>query len=276
MDHIDTLGPSIDNIAWHKSGIYKPGAVALSTVQDPAPASVLEKRARDKHLEVRFVDEDKRLPADALQLKPAVQKKNSSLAIAAAEAWLHRKAPPACQDLSEEDIRRGVTNWFWPGRFQIILDRDRVWFVDAAHNEMSVKIAAQWFAESGAELDSQATRMLIFSHISKIRDEGAVLKSCAKALRDNGLDISHVIFSTYDESTVGEKVQGPDKAAHFHDIWKSVFPDTKICVEPTIRGAIELVKRLTFEDKGGSIQTLVTGSQHLVGPALTCIANPLN
>jgi folylpolyglutamate synthase len=38
MDHVDMLGPSIENIAWHKSGIHKRGTVALSTVQDPAPA----------------------------------------------------------------------------------------------------------------------------------------------------------------------------------------------------------------------------------------------
>ena len=29
MDHVDMLGPTIENIAWHKSGIFKPDAVAL-------------------------------------------------------------------------------------------------------------------------------------------------------------------------------------------------------------------------------------------------------
>jgi len=34
MDHVKLLGPSIEDIAWHKAGIFKPGSLAFSTFQE--------------------------------------------------------------------------------------------------------------------------------------------------------------------------------------------------------------------------------------------------
>ncbi|KAK7712119.1 Folylpolyglutamate synthetase [Diaporthe eres] len=49
MDHIEQLGPTIGNIAWHKAGIFKHGAHAFSAPQDSATAiEVLRRRASDK------------------------------------------------------------------------------------------------------------------------------------------------------------------------------------------------------------------------------------
>lgn len=268
MDHIQTLGPYIENIAWHKSGIYKPSAVALSTVQDSEPAKVLVERARDKGETLHFINEDSRLPMDALQLKPPVQKKNASLAVAATEAFLERKAPPEAQTLTQDDLRLGVEQWMWPGRFQIMPDDNRTWFLDAAHNEMSVPIAAQWFCETGSELNSSASRILIFSHISEHRDAAALLLSLAEALKSCNTDISHVIFTTYDESEEWKGFTKADSSALFYNTWKRVFPSTQIWSEPTIVNAIQLVKRLSSRASEESMQILITGSQHLIGPAL--------
>lgn len=55
----------------------------------------------------------------------------------------------------------------------------------------------------------------------------------------------------------------------YADIWKRVHPDTNILFEPTIQGALETVRKLSKDS--GSIQTFITGSQHLVGGALSLI-----
>ena len=267
MDHVEMLGPSIQNIAWHKSGIFKPGATAISTVQDLTPGKVLEDRAEDKGEKLQFVQQDKRLPADAVQLKPSVQMRNASLAVAAAEAFLRRTAPASSQSLTGEDLQLGVTQWSWPGRFQIIRDDRRTWFLDAAHNEMSVKIAAEWFAESKVELTRSATRILIFSHTSELRDTVGLLESLSKALAEQKLVISHVIFTTYDQSEQQKTVTASAAPASFRKTWSKFFPNSRIWDEPTIQGAIRLVRELGNTQSHG-VQVLITGSQHLVGPAL--------
>lgn len=147
MDHVDMLGPTIENIAWHKSGIYKPGAMALSAVQDLAPAAVLKDRAQAVSQKARFINLDPRLPSEALQLKPEVQRLNASVALATAEAFLARRSPTSRNGLSDDDIAAAVKVYSWPGRFQIIHDNDRTWYLDSAHNDMSVKLAAKWYAE---------------------------------------------------------------------------------------------------------------------------------
>jgi folylpolyglutamate synthase len=237
-------------------------------MQDPAPAQVLRDRARDKGEEVRFVGEDSRLPLNALALKPKVQRKNASLAVAIVEAYLQRRGPTNFRSLTAEDIRLGVEQWSWPGRFQIIQDGQRTWFLDAAHNEMSVAIAAQWFAECGAEMASSATRILIFSHINELRDAARLLDSLAQAMRNLGLQIAHVIFTTYDESEERTSLREPTNLAVFHVPWKKSMPDSKIWDEPTVQGAIGLAKKLASEDSCQSTQVLITGSQLLVGPSL--------
>tara|TARA_R110002060_G_scaffold9471_1_gene14090 strand:- start:93 stop:437 length:345 start_codon:yes stop_codon:yes gene_type:complete len=49
-------------------------------------------------------------------------------------------------------------------------------------------------------------------------------------------------------------------------IWRRAHPDANISFEPTIRGALDLARDIG--EAYGSVQTLITGSQHLVGGAL--------
>jgi folylpolyglutamate synthase len=156
MDHIDMLGPTIENIAWHKAGIFKPGAVALTAIQERGPSEVLKQRSAEQGGEVRFVESDDRLPANSIALEPEVQRKNASLALAAATAFLARKAPAESKDMIAEDITAGVEQFSWPGRFQTLAEDDVTWFLDSAHNNMSVEIAAEWFAQAGRDLQRYA------------------------------------------------------------------------------------------------------------------------
>ncbi|KAF2213756.1 hypothetical protein CERZMDRAFT_67181 [Cercospora zeae-maydis SCOH1-5] len=230
MDHIDMLGPTIENIAWHKSGIYKPGAVALSTMQDPKPAAVLKDRATAQGEQITFAGiDDARLPSNSVKLEPFVQRKNASLAIAICQAFLNRSSPSDRLELqlTGDDIVAGVDHFTWPGRFQIVRYADCTWFLDSAHNDMSVAIAAQ----------------------------------------DSNASISHVIFSTYAESQDQKSKKTAENPAVFHEVWTKILPNTQIWDEPFIQGAMERAEQLG-QHQGNGMHTLITGSQHLVGPAL--------
>lgn len=150
LDHVKQLGPSIENIAWHKAGIFKPGSAAFSAPQESAAAKVLRDRASEKGVGLAFVTDDL---ADNLQLqmKPEVQRANCVLAFTIVRSFLEQKAPITQKLLSRSAIQQGVDQFYWPGRFQLVLEKDTAfqWFLEGAHNEMSVVKAAEWYIEVG-------------------------------------------------------------------------------------------------------------------------------
>ena len=46
LDHVETLGGTLESIAWHKAGIFKPGVLALTGAGQPEVLQVLEAEAR--------------------------------------------------------------------------------------------------------------------------------------------------------------------------------------------------------------------------------------
>lgn len=150
LDHVRLLGPTIEKVAWHKAGIFKPGSPAISTLQESAVITVLQQRAAEKGIRLEFVGVDSTLPTDATALKPQVQRSNCSLALAVVRTWLSVKAPEA-QSHTKDFLTGGLEHFFCPGRYQQINDRNCQWFLDGAHNELSVQHAVQWFAEAVSE-----------------------------------------------------------------------------------------------------------------------------
>ena len=147
MDHVAQLGPSIENIAWHKAGIFKTGSPAFSVSQEHQAAAVLQRRAFDKDVRLEFVRDDLVDNADTPAMKSIVQRKNASLAVRLADAFISQKSAGAGHCLTSYDISEGIENFSWIGRFQQIVQGSQRWFLDGAHNEMSVPYPAQWFAE---------------------------------------------------------------------------------------------------------------------------------
>ncbi|KAL9119551.1 MAG: hypothetical protein Q9187_003896 [Circinaria calcarea] len=312
MDHVRLLGPSIEDIAWHKAGIFKPGSLAFSALQEPAVAAVLQRRAAEKEVALKFVDIDSRLPTNARALKPGVQRTNCSLALALVGAFLREMAPKEYSSLTSHDIFHGIDQFLWPGRFHSISHENYQWCIDGAHNELSMQQAAQWFAEIASEAQryliasnlqyqvnnssnsSPLARILIFAHFSD-RDRTALLKCVARSLQDSGIRAQHVIFSTYDERQDGvvrigmaqrhilgtehRLILTSDKnlqnrfslevQERYAEIWRTIDPDAEISLERTIEGALNLARRIG--DRGNGMQTLVTGSLHLVSGALSLL-----
>lgn len=149
LDHIIDLGPSLENIAWHKAGIFKAGAAAFTVQQQPEVLSVLQRRAADKQVSLRVVKVDQGLPDE---FDDPLQRLNCSLARAVTDEFLKQTTPHDQSNyLSQEDISAGIRQFYWPGRFEIIPYLSCTWFLDGAHNEMSIAHAAEWFQRVSVE-----------------------------------------------------------------------------------------------------------------------------
>jgi folylpolyglutamate synthase len=161
MDHVEQLGPTIESIAWHKAGIFKPGAPAFSVPQEAGPTKVLRDRAAEKKTSLTFVPTDNPLPTNVRVLSVPVQRLNSSLALELARTFLQLKAPGHAMD--SDDISRGIHNFSWLGRFEVIEDGMSQWFLDGAHNPLSLKQAAEWFSNN---VDALNPRRLVDQLVS--------------------------------------------------------------------------------------------------------------
>lgn len=149
LDHVNQLGPSLENIAWHKAGIFKPGAAAFSVIEAAPVAEVLKARAVSKGGDLTFTDLDPCLPKEDVKLQPVVQRLNCSLALAVVRSFIDRR-DPTDRSLNPNDILEGIRRFSWPGRFQVVAENDNTWYLDGAHNEMSVALAAKWFLDAVA------------------------------------------------------------------------------------------------------------------------------
>ena len=117
MDHVAQLGPTIEDIAWHKSGIFKPGVPAFSAPQDPDPVEVMRRRAEEKNVQLKFVSIDEKLPENKKVLAVPVQRINCSLALEVARCFLQAKAPECVID--DDLVREGIENFSWPADLRL-------------------------------------------------------------------------------------------------------------------------------------------------------------
>jgi dihydrofolate synthase/folylpolyglutamate synthase len=149
LDHTETLGSTIPEIAWHKAGIIKPGAPVVTAVTEQeafAPIAAEAQATGSEVIRVPSVCRDDVVVDDGVQwrngsgrtLKISMagryQVTNGATAIAAVRALSDRGVA-----VSEEAVRRGLLAARVPGRFETMQTSPRV-ILDGAHNGQ--KIAA--------------------------------------------------------------------------------------------------------------------------------------
>lgn len=153
MDHMQFLGGTLDKIAYQKAGIIKKGCVAVSAAQQEEAAAEIRKEAEKQGCSLFFatVPEKKKyglkkqrfnyrdafgtLYKDMEITIPGVcQAENAAVAIEVVEALNRQKS----FYVSDENLRRGLLETSWPGRFEVL--REKPYFViDGAHNEPAAK-----------------------------------------------------------------------------------------------------------------------------------------
>ncbi|GIW03688.1 MAG: hypothetical protein KatS3mg059_0308 [Thermomicrobiales bacterium] len=88
LDHMDTLGPTIRDIAWHKAGIIKPGAPVVTPVRDPEALGPILDEARLTGSEVIHVLSTG--PAPSSGMAGAFQHVNTATAVATIRALIRQ------------------------------------------------------------------------------------------------------------------------------------------------------------------------------------------
>ncbi len=156
-DHTDVLGDTLAKIAGEKAGIIKPGAITITSPQEPEALAVLERVCRERGVELikvsqrmawretGFTAEGQTFTLQGLKrdydlkipLLGAHQVENAAAAVAAAEVLAGLGAR-----ITAEHIAAGLATVHWPGRLQVL--RREPWVViDSAHNADSMRRLGQ-------------------------------------------------------------------------------------------------------------------------------------
>lgn len=167
LDHENFLGHSIEQIAWEKAGIVKPGGWVVSSAERPEAREVIARRAAavgarlveiDRawrventvttrgyyRAEAKAVDSDSRLTLD-LPLPGRFQVRNALAAATAAQLLAARGFP-----VSDQDIERGIRETRWPGRLEELSQSPAI-FLDGAHNPAAARELAVFWEEHFAD-----------------------------------------------------------------------------------------------------------------------------
>ena len=150
FDHMEYLGYTIPAIAAEKGGIIKTEVPVVIGARDHEARATLSSIAAQRRSAMRLVDRDYTFRSHA----PAHRIDYEGLALSLADVELGLAGPFQHENaaitlatieqlraqgygISEEAIRRGLRDVYWPGRFDIV-SRDPVVILDCAHNELSV------------------------------------------------------------------------------------------------------------------------------------------
>lgn len=154
IDHVVTLGNTIEEIAWHKAGIMKTGSRAFTVEQDPRAIEALRNRADEKNVSLTVLGLDPRLKGVKIRPNALFQKKNASLAVALAETVLARVDASFTPDETHlpREFVDGLEHVVWRGRCEVLPQGKITWHVDGAHTADSLKMASRWFAEESAQM----------------------------------------------------------------------------------------------------------------------------
>lgn len=296
-DHTKVLGNTIEEIAWHKAGIMKPGTVAFVNPNQPESAlHTIKERAMDIGCNVHTVPPLENynwstFPKFEMGLFKDVHADNASLALQLSRFFMTR-VPPIAGELSSEVIPQckgfqlewreavGLALCYWPGRSQVVLKDNKTYFLDGAHTEQSMLACRSWFDHlmSKPLEDPNTQRILIFNSTGE-RKADVLLAPLIS------MPLDRVIFCT--NETKEEDLASDNTNLNFSfeyairrvetnkTTWDTLQKTHKSshCVSshsvPHIEDALKLVDDIAGSD--GKAQVFVTGSLHLVGGVLSFI-----
>ncbi|XP_024025431.1 folylpolyglutamate synthase isoform X3 [Morus notabilis] len=173
MDHTETLGTTLGQIASHKAGIFKPKIPAFTVSQPSEAMDVIQERASELMvpLEVAPTLDHEKLEGLELSLSGDHQLINAGLAVSLCKCWLQRTGNweklfknDSLEGELPEAFRRGLSSAYIAGRAQIARDTssvsytssnvfesscgDLIFYLDGAHSPESMEVCAKWFSSA--------------------------------------------------------------------------------------------------------------------------------
>ena len=149
LDHTEFLGNTVEEIALTKSGIFKQGGHAVVYRSTPSVEAVFERVCAEKNVSLKKADFDSlRLKQHDLEgqvfdcagrkdlVLPLLgdhQLHNAAVVLAIADTLIEKG-----WNISEENIREGIRDVRWPGRFDIV-SRKPLFIIDGGHNPQCIE-----------------------------------------------------------------------------------------------------------------------------------------
>ncbi|UYV81919.1 FPGS [Cordylochernes scorpioides] len=299
IDHTGYLGKTIEEIAWHKAGIFKPNIPSFSVPQPKEGMQILRERAYAIKAPLFLA-----LPLELyewedtigpLGIEGAVQKCNASLAIQLACTWLNGKEdtnevefnsskfstnedlplPSAPLFTISRKFAEGLANCRWPGRCQTVICKQTVYCLDGAHTKDSILNCAEWFGVT-AQRYPNLTKVLVFNCVGGRHADILLSHLCT-------YNFNIALFSPNSIDTV--QIATSDQAKFKADYETADDGQLDICISnlnlwnhmtndvpcesrsfPCLRAACDYLTTLPPS------LVLVTGSLKLVGAVLSLVA----
>jgi len=261
LDHTVTLGPTLGEIAWHKAGIIKAGAAAITGAVGVESLGPIEAAAAEARTTLDRIEPGRDI--DVLETGPdgtrwrevgtghiwpaapgGFQAMNAALAVAAVRRLRERGF-----DVSDDAITTGLDQARLPGRVELMPDSNtpRV-MLDGAHNPQKIGALV-------ADLDAilprkaQARRIGVLG-VLEAKDFTGLVGPLVPAIDELVATSPQVLSKT---GLNVEKLAAAAQAAGFHG---------PVTMEPDPRAAVDVALSRTA---GSDDAVLVTGSLYLVG-----------
>jgi dihydrofolate synthase/folylpolyglutamate synthase len=226
FDHMDTLGTTIEEIAWHKAGIIEPFTPVVAAVSDRTALKVIAGEAHQHAADLHRI-----IPS-----RGDFRRTNEATARLAVELLDF--------DIDPEDIADGLAHDRLPGRTEMV-QTDPIAILDGAHNPQKISALLEWFARE-------------FAHHSPVIVCGFLEAKDARAMLHELADIASTLILT--EPVIEGK--DPARAAQLAEIAAELDFSGPVHVEldpnTAVAVGLELARRTEQP-------VLVTGSLYLVG-----------
>ncbi len=262
FDHVDILGDTIEKISFEKAGIIKRRRPVILSEQEERALKVIIDKGRECNSKIYMAGRDfstRIIKMDRggtiftyksnknffenlkIKLLGEYQVMNSSLAIKTLEVL----EDLGLIEIKESKIRKALEDAFIPGRGEIINEGGRVYILDGAHNEISMrevrKFLQQYFSCGKINL---IFGILKDKNIERVLE---MILPCAEK----------VIFTA--PSGVRERRTPPD---YLLSLAKKMFPFKEMGVSKNVAQAFKMANEF-FSFK----PVVVTGSFYIVGEA---------
>jgi folylpolyglutamate synthase len=310
IDHIEVLGSTLPEIAWHKAGIMKSGVPAFTSKQAPEAITVLKSRAQEKGVELTEVDIHPEIANGKVKLgvEGEFQKINASLAIELAATFLRSRGLTTLSTSSlPQEFLQGLKDVKWGGRCETRKESNLTWHIDGAHTVESIQVAGEWFSSCIPTLNAITTsdqlespRILLFNQ--QTRPAVPLLKRLYSTISESlktSRPFTHVIFcsnithvkSGYRPDLISINVDSAvvnalEVQRQIAKDWEAIAGnDAQIQIVPTIEEAVSKCRGIALEwqnkagvsiDDSNIPRVLATGSIHLIGGVLEILADSEN
>lgn len=215
LDHQETLGNSLEEIAEQKAGIFKPERVAVIANLAPEAQLVCQKIAEDLDVTLYQADRDFSFKsgnfssslADLTQLKlgleGAYQEENATLALQAFLLFMTERG----EKVNEKAVRCALKTTSWAGRLEAVTEHI---YLDGAHNLPALERLVEFIQEK----KQQGYQPQILFGALKRKDYSSMLGYLTDHLPDRAL---YVTSFDYQGSLEEEDLSDYHRVASYRD-----------------------------------------------------------